>query len=122
MKHADVIAAFSALGQPKRLEAFQLLLKREPEGLHAGDLARIMDTPFNTMSAHMAILTRAKLVSSAKQGRFITYRVDISYFAKIMSFLFKGCCDGRLELCAPMFEEFTKMTSKPKSKTRSNCC
>jgi ArsR family transcriptional regulator len=118
MKDSDVIAAFSALGQPKRLEAFKLLLTREPEGLHAGDLARIMDAPFNTMSAHMAILYRTGLVTAEKQGRYITYRVDISHFAKILSFLFKDCCGGQPELCSSMFEEFHKMTSKPKIKIK----
>ena len=120
MNDADVVAAFSALGQPKRLEAFKLLVTREPEGLHAGELARIMDTPFNTMSAHMAILVRSGLVNAARNGRFITYRVNISEFAQIMTYLFKDCCDGRPELCAPMFEQFNKMTSKPKAKSKSS--
>jgi len=120
MKDADVIAAFSALGQPKRLEAFKLLLAREPEGLHAGDLARMMDTPFNTMSAHMAILYRTGLVSASKQGRYITYRVDVAHFAGILTYLFKDCCNGKPELCASMFEEFHRLTSKPKSRIKGH--
>jgi DNA-binding transcriptional ArsR family regulator len=120
MKDSDVTTAFSALGQPKRLEAFKLLLSREPAGLHAGDLAKIMDAPFNTMSAHMAILYRSGLVTADKKGRYITYRVDIPYFAKIMGFLFKDCCDGKPELCSAVFEEFQKISSTPKAKTKGS--
>ena len=34
------LAAFSALSQETRLEAFRLLVKAEPEGLPAGEIAR----------------------------------------------------------------------------------
>ncbi|MDF2119726.1 metalloregulator ArsR/SmtB family transcription factor [Roseiarcaceae bacterium H3SJ34-1] len=120
MKDADVVAAFSALGQPKRLEAFKLLLTREPDGLHAGDLARIMDTPFNTMSAHMAILVRTGLVSAAKKGRYITYRVDIPEFVRMMAYLFKDCCASRPDLRSSLFDEFSRMNSKSKSRAKTS--
>ena len=63
MKQDLAIEAFSALSQPTRLEAFRLLVKQEPDGLPAGEIARRLDVPHNTMSTHLAILARAGLVS-----------------------------------------------------------
>src|SRR3546814_1566734 len=57
-----------------RLETFRLLVRHEPEGLAAGDIARSLDVPQNTMSAHLAILARAGLVRSERHSRSIIYR------------------------------------------------
>lgn len=62
MKTDFAIEALSALAQPTRLEAFRLLVRQEPDGLAAGEIARRLDVPHNTMSTHLAILTRAGLV------------------------------------------------------------
>ena len=62
------IAALSALAQPTRLETFRLLVKAEPDGVAAGELARLVDVPQNTMSAHLGILQRAGIVKSDRQA------------------------------------------------------
>jgi DNA-binding transcriptional ArsR family regulator len=46
----------AALAQPTRLDVFRLLTK--PDGLAAGDIARTLAVPQNTMSSHLAILSR----------------------------------------------------------------
>ena len=63
MDDTEVIAALAALAQTTRLQTFRLLVAREPEGVPAGELARLIEVPQNTMSAHLAILARAKLIS-----------------------------------------------------------
>ena len=40
MEIDEAIAALASLAQPTRLEAFRLLVRHEPEGLPAGELAR----------------------------------------------------------------------------------
>ena len=62
MESEDAILALAALAQPTRLDVFRLLVKREPEGMAAGDIAKALAVPQNTMSAHLAILSRAGLV------------------------------------------------------------
>ncbi len=62
------IAALGALAQTTRLETFRLLVRHEPEGIPAGELARLIDVPQNTMSAHLATLSRAGLVTSERQS------------------------------------------------------
>jgi len=58
MESEQAISVFAALAQPTRLDVFRLLMEHEPDGLPAGEVARQMDVPHNTMSTHLAILTR----------------------------------------------------------------
>jgi ArsR family transcriptional regulator len=99
------IAALGALAQRTRLETFRLLVRAEPGGMAAGDAARALDVPQNTMSAHFAILARAGLVRSERCSRSIIYRADIDRLRELMTFLAKDCCDGSSELCAPLIAE-----------------
>lgn len=106
------IEALSALAQPTRLEAFRLLVKHEPEGLPAGEIARRLDVPHNTMSTHLAILARAGLISVERHSRSMIYRVELKTVRKLVLFLLKDCCNGQPELCAPLIEEISKSCSK----------
>lgn len=99
--------ALGALSQATRLEAFRLLVKCEPDGLPAGDIARQLDVPANTMSTHLAILSRAGLVTSERHSRSIIYRAHIETLRSLLLFLAKDCCGGRTDLCAPLIQELT---------------
>ena len=105
MNSETAIAALGALAQTTRLDAFQLLVRNEPNGLPAGEVSRRLDIPQNTMSAHLAILSRAGLVRSERHSRLIVYRADIDAFRNLTLFLVKDCCEGRPELCGPLVEE-----------------
>jgi ArsR family transcriptional regulator len=107
METSSAIDVLSALAQPTRLEAFRIIMKHEPQGLPAGDVARLLDVPQNTMSTHLAILARAGLISSQRQSRSIVYRAEIDTVREIASFLVNDCCGGRPELCEPLVAEFT---------------
>lgn len=101
----DALLIFAALGQPTRLETFRLLIAREPQGVPAGDLARAIDVPQNTMSAHLAILTRAGLAHGERRSRSIVYRADLARVRALVGFLLKDCCAGRPELCADVLSD-----------------
>jgi ArsR family transcriptional regulator, arsenate/arsenite/antimonite-responsive transcriptional repressor len=107
MESNDAIEILGALAQPTRMEAFRLILRHEPQGVAAGEVARLLDVPQNTMSSHLAILARAGLISFERQSRSIVYRAEIDRMRAIASFLVSDCCDGRPELCAPLVAEFT---------------
>jgi DNA-binding transcriptional ArsR family regulator len=107
MDDTEVIAALSALAQSTRLETFRRLVAREPEGVPAGELARLVEVPQNTMSAHLAILARAKLIIGERHSRSIIYRANLDRFRQIALFLLKDCCGGRAELCAPLIADLT---------------
>jgi ArsR family transcriptional regulator, arsenate/arsenite/antimonite-responsive transcriptional repressor len=101
MESESAILALAALAQPTRLDVFRLLVKHEPDGLAAGDIARALAVPQNTMSSHLAILARAGLVKSERQSRSIIYRANLLTFQDLTSFMVEDCCGGRADLCAP---------------------
>lgn len=107
MDNLEVIAALAALAQPTRLETFRLLVKHEPDGIPAGELARLVEVPQNTMSTHLAILSRAGLIVGERQSRSIIYRADLARFRAMTLYLIKDCCGGRADLCAPLIADLT---------------
>ncbi len=117
MKSDSAIDALSALAQNTRLETFRLLVSQEPDGLPAGEIARRLGVPQNTMSAHLAILTRAGLVSVERHSRSMIYRAQLPSVRELVMFLLKDCCNGQPELCAPLIEEISKSCS-----TSGACC
>src|SRR6478672_814492 len=119
MESENAILALAALAQPTRLDVFRLLVKGEPDGLAAGDIARALAVPQNTMSSHLAILSRAGLVSARRFGRSIVYRADLERLQAVMLFMLRDCCDGRPEICAPLVESLTPC-SPPKPRRKAH--
>jgi ArsR family transcriptional regulator len=117
MKQDHAINAFAALAQSTRLEAFRLLMKEEPHGLPAGEIARRLDVPHNTLSTHLAVLSRAGLISVERHSRSMIYRVELAAMRQLVLFLLKDCCNGQPELCAPLIEDITSACS-----TSGACC
>jgi DNA-binding transcriptional ArsR family regulator len=68
----------------------------------AGDIARSLKLPHNTLSSHLGILSRARLVKSRKEGRSIIYSVDLEGTRELLSFLVEDCCRGKREICQPL--------------------
>jgi ArsR family transcriptional regulator, arsenate/arsenite/antimonite-responsive transcriptional repressor len=119
MESEDAIVALAALAQSTRLGVFRLLVTCEPKGLAAGDIAKALAVPQNTMSSHLAILSRAGLISAQRFSRSIVYRADLARFQAIVLFMLRDCCGGRPEICAPVVEDLTPCCSpKPKGKAR----
>ena len=104
MESESAIVALGALAQGTRLDVFRLLVRHEPAGLAAGEIARQLDVPQNTMSAHLAILSRAGLVTGERHSRTIIYRADITAFQALTLFMIQDCCGGSPELCGPLIE------------------
>lgn len=102
MDENNTIAALAALAQPTRLQTFRLLIAREPGGVAAGELAKLIDVPQNTMSAHLSILSNAGLIRGERQGRSIIYRAELECFRAVILYLLKDCCGGNASLCAPL--------------------
>lgn len=97
----------TALSQATRLDTFRLLVRHEPMGLPAGEIARELGVPQNTMSSHLGVLARAGLVQSERQSRSIIYRADLDGLRDVILFLLKDCCNGNAALCEPLIAELT---------------
>lgn len=104
MEMTKAIEALGALAQETRLQAFRLLLEAGPAGLPAGEVARRLAVPANTMSGHLAILARAGLVRQLREGRLILCSADLPGLRALLGFLLEDCCGGRPEACAPLLE------------------
>jgi ArsR family transcriptional regulator, arsenate/arsenite/antimonite-responsive transcriptional repressor len=104
MESSAAIEAFGALAQGKRLEVFRRLVRAGPEGLPAGGVARALDAPANTMSTHLAILERAGLVTSRREGRFVYYAAAFDRVRDLVGFLLADCCAGDATVCGDVAE------------------
>ena len=105
MENRDALTVFAALGQPTRLDAFRLLVKAGPDGIGAGALAEMLDVRANTLSANLAVLLHAGLVSNRRDGRAIRYFAEMETMRALLAFLLEDCCGGRPELCQPVLDE-----------------
>ena len=102
MDEQHAVNALSALAQTRRLQVFTLLVRNGPAGLAAGDIAQKLAIPHNTLSTHLAILTRARLLDSTRFGRSIVYRIDPEGIQQLLNHLIQDCCNGKPELCGPL--------------------
>lgn len=108
MEITNAIASFAALSQDTRLKAFRLLVSQEPVGLPAGEIARQLSVPHNTMSAHLSVLARAGWVVSQRHSRQIIYRASLSHMEMVIQFLLQDCCAGHSELCASLMDSLSR--------------
>jgi ArsR family transcriptional regulator len=93
------MGALSALGHEQRLDIFRLLMRAEPTGLFAGQVAQSLNAPANTVSSNLAILSQAGLIESEREGRSIRYRAKVQSMQELLSFLTDDCCGGHPSLC-----------------------
>jgi ArsR family transcriptional regulator, arsenate/arsenite/antimonite-responsive transcriptional repressor len=102
MESTQALKRLSALAQEGRLAIFRLLIKAGPEGLPAGEIARVLEVPPNTLSAQLTLLANAGLVLSRRDGRSIIYTAGYEAMSDLLLYLMEDCCQGRPEICAPL--------------------
>ncbi|MEM7565332.1 MAG: metalloregulator ArsR/SmtB family transcription factor [Pseudomonadota bacterium] len=100
-----MIKMLSALSQETRLGVFRLLVRGGQHGVAAGDLARHLGIPHNTLSTHLAVLTNAGLLQSRRESRSIIYSVNFEGTRNMLSFLLEDCCQGQPDLCEPVLDQ-----------------
>lgn len=103
-KLIKAVEALSALAHEGRLSIFRLLVRTGRSGMAAGEIARKLDMLPNTLSANLAVLSGAGLVSSYRDGRSIIYSADYERMTGLLSFLMEDCCNGDAAICAPLAE------------------
>jgi len=104
METKTAVTSLAALAQETRLSIFRLLVEAGPEGLPAGDIAQKLDVAAATLSFHLKELSRAGLVTSRQEGRFIYYATNFEHMAALMSFLTQNCCKGMPQECLTVVE------------------
>lgn len=119
MESQAAIESLAALAHPARLAVFRLLIQAGPDGTPAGEVARALDTPANTMSTQLAILTRAGLIQSRRESRSVIYSADYETISGLIAFLMQDCCQGRPEICAPLIQAAACRPPSPSKETAS---
>src|SRR3990170_2533741 len=112
MEMKQAVQSLSALAQESRLSIFRLLVAVGPEGMAAGSIGEKLDLPPATASFHLAGLTRAGLVQSRQDGRFVIYSADFEGMGRLLAYLTEDCCGGKV--CVPAPIQF--VTAKPRKR------
>ena len=90
----EAARALSALGHETRLAIFRALVQAGPEGLAAGDIARLLDLAPNALSFHLKDLNYAGLTESRQSGRFVIYSAVFPAMTGLVAYLTENCCGG----------------------------
>lgn len=104
MDRTNALAAFTALSQGTRLDAFRLLIRAGRDGMAAGEIASALDVRQNTMSSNLSLLQGAGLIHSERQGRSIRYFADMDGVRGLLAFLMEDCCGGNPRACQPVID------------------
>ena len=110
METKQAVNALGALAQETRLAVFRLLVGAGPAGLAAGEISARLGLPAATASFHLAQLSRAGLLASRTQGRFVIYSADYDCMNALLGFLTENCCGG--QSCAPAAEPVKVLNRK----------
>lgn len=94
-----IIDQLSALAHPVRLDLFRLLMRRYPDAVPAGEIARALALKANTTSTYLNALRRAGLIEQERRGASLEYRADITALQGFMGDLMTGCCKNRPDIC-----------------------
>ena len=94
METKQAVDALSALAQETRLGVYRLLVEAGPDGMAAGAIGEKLDLPAPTLSFHLAHLTRAGLVRSRQDGRFVIYSANFPNMNQLVAYLTENCCGG----------------------------
>jgi DNA-binding transcriptional ArsR family regulator len=90
-----------------------MLVKAGPDGIAAGDIARKLDVPPNSLSANLNILSHAGLDASRRDGRSIIYSARYDQMSKLLGYLLEDCCNGAPEICAPVMKVISRAACCP---------
>lgn len=100
MNDDRAVMMLSALAQTTRFGVFRFLMRKGEDGVSAGEIARHMGVPQNTLSAHLNILSNAGLIKATRDGRKLIYRTRVDDTREFIGYLINDCCDGNPEICA----------------------
>lgn len=74
-------SAFKALSDPNRRKILTILKK---EDMSVGEILKHFDITMASLSHHLDILKRARLVISERKGQQIIYSLNVSVFEEIL--------------------------------------
>lgn len=92
----------SALGHPRRLAIFQLVMRQGLEGIPAGTIARELGISATNLSFHLKELRLAGWVAAERRGQQIFYRACYDKVQMFLESFQQHCCADAPTGCAPV--------------------
>ena len=108
----ETLTALSALAHPRRLDVFRLLMRRYPDGVAAGEIAQALDLPDSSLSAALAQLRAAGLITQTRSGTSLRYTADTGGAGAFMDYLWADCCRARPDLCLTQSAQEPRMADR----------
>jgi len=110
----EILTRLSALSHPQRMAVYRLLMRRYPDEVPAGEIARALDLKNSTASVYLSALLDCGLATQRRAGTSLLYAAAMPAVREVMAFLVNDCCRGRPDLCpspSSLLEE-TDMTNR----------
>ncbi|SFQ96667.1 helix-turn-helix domain-containing protein [Poseidonocella sedimentorum] len=109
----EIAPLLETLGNPNRLAVFRLLMRRYPQAVPAGEIARALELKPSTLSVYLGALRQAGLIEQRREGTSLLYRPDMTRSAAMIQALWGDCCRGRPDLCPPPLLQHGDKTMTP---------
>jgi DNA-binding transcriptional ArsR family regulator len=113
MEMKPAVTALSALAHQGRLTVFRLLVQAGRDGVAAGEIARRIEVPPNTLSSNLTILANAGLIDSRREGRSVIYSAKYETMTALLEYLMQDCCGGAPEICASLADMVLRSQCAP---------
>ncbi len=98
----DVSTRLGALSHPQRLKVFRLLMRRYPDHVSAGELAKALDIRPSTLSSYLTSLMHSGMVAQQRVGTSLRYAVAMTEVCRTLDYLVLDCCRSRPEICTAL--------------------
>lgn len=99
MEQSQAIECFAALAQESRLSIVRLLVHETPDGLPVTEISQRLGILQSTLSGHLGVLKRTKLLRSTRRQREIIYSADLDEMNALVRFFLEDCCAGNTKNC-----------------------
>ncbi len=100
MNDENAVKILAALAQSTRFNVFRLLIRKGKAGMSAGAIADELAVAQNTLSSHLSVLTNAGVIDFTREGRTLTYKIELENTKNFIDYLVTDCCEGQPELCS----------------------
>jgi len=106
-----LINRLSTLSHPQRMDVFRLLMRRCPDEVPAGEIAKSLNLKASTASTYLAALSQSGLIAQRRDGTKLLYTVRLDTVRDVVGGLFLDCCRGRADLCPPEISDILKIAA-----------
>ena len=108
-RYADM---FAAMGSEPRLRIVRLLLSAHPDGMVVQEIQAEIGGAASTLSHHLDKLKNEDLVSVAREGTYLRYRVNAEALRELLTFLYAECCTRSSAIEPELIPEIKGITRK----------